>query len=64
MYGSSALVKTLMPHGLIDEYRFMIHPVVVGEGKRMFEERPSATLKLNDITTTTTGVVVATYSYE
>ena len=64
IYGSGTLVDELTKLGLIDEYRFMIHPVVVGEGKRMFEERPSATLKLNDVVTTSTGVVVATYSYE
>jgi dihydrofolate reductase len=64
IYGSGTLVDELTRLGLIDEYRFMIHPVVVGEGKRMFEGRPQASLKLEDVKTTATGVVVATYSYE
>jgi dihydrofolate reductase len=64
IYGSGTLVDELTRLGLIDEYRFMIHPVVVGEGKRMFERKPQATLKLSDTTTTATGVVVATYQYE
>jgi dihydrofolate reductase len=64
IYGSGTLVDDLTKLGLIDEYRFMIHPVVVGEGKRIFEGRPQATLTLQDVTTTETGVAVATYSYE
>jgi dihydrofolate reductase len=64
IYGSGTLVDDLTKLGLIDEYRLMIHPVLVGEGKRIFEGRPQATLKLQDTTTTATGVVVATYSYE
>ncbi len=35
--GSAELVNSLMPSGLIDEYRLMIHPIVVGTGKRLFE---------------------------
>jgi dihydrofolate reductase len=38
IYGSGALVNTLMPHKLIDEYRLMIYPLVLGTGKRFFRD--------------------------
>ena len=60
--GSRTLVHTLMEHGLIDEYRLMIFPVVLGSGRRLFPETPDKTvLKLTDTQVFSSGVVVHTY---
>jgi len=60
--GSGELVQTLMEHNLVDEYVLLIHPLVLGTGRRLFAERsPTTTLRLVDTKTTTSGVVIATY---
>jgi dihydrofolate reductase len=60
--GSRTLVHTLMEHDLIDEYRLMVFPVVLGSGKRLFPESPDRTkLELVDTKTFDTGVQVHTY---
>jgi dihydrofolate reductase len=61
--GSGELIRSLMPAGLIDEYLLLIHPLVLGSGRRLFAEGSGFTpLRLvGDATTTTTGVVIATY---
>jgi dihydrofolate reductase len=60
--GSGELVRALMPAGLIDEYLLCIHPLVVGPGVRLFtDDGAFAALALVDATTTTAGVVIATY---
>jgi dihydrofolate reductase len=60
--GSGELVQSLMASNLIDEYILLITPLVLGSGRRLFREGgPSATLRLVDTKTTTTGVVIATY---
>jgi dihydrofolate reductase len=59
--GSGELVRSLQPHGLIDEYLLMIHPLVVGRGVRLFGDESDAALELVDSVTTTTGVIIATY---
>jgi dihydrofolate reductase len=59
--GSGALLQSLMTHNLIDEYVLQIHPLVLGSGSRLFNDGPFATLRLVGSTTTTTGVVIATY---
>jgi dihydrofolate reductase len=46
---------------LVDEYSLMIHPIVLGSGKKLFREVPRKPLKLADSLTTSTGVVMATY---
>jgi dihydrofolate reductase len=60
--GSGALLQTLMGHDLIDEYLLLIHPLVLGSGRRMFtDDATYARLRLVDTVTTTTGVIIATY---
>lgn len=60
--GSGELVNTLRQHNLVDEYLFLIHPLVLGSGRRLFADHSAyAALRLIDSTTTTTGVVIATY---
>jgi dihydrofolate reductase len=60
--GSGELVQSLMRHNLVDEYVLLIHPLVLGSGHRLFPDGgASATLRLVDTKTTTTGVVIATY---
>jgi dihydrofolate reductase len=60
--GSATLVDTLARHNLVDEYRLMIHPIVMGTGKRLFREPgTSARLRLVDSKASSTGVLIATY---
>jgi dihydrofolate reductase len=60
--GSSELVKTLVEHDLVDEFRLMIDPLVVGGGKRLFPEDGALNeLKLVDSEATETGAIIATY---
>jgi dihydrofolate reductase len=58
MYGSTALMQTLMRHDLIDEYRIWVHPLVLGSGKRLFPGNgQSVGLKLKETKTRSSGVV-------
>jgi len=61
--GSTELVRTLIEHDLVDEYRVMIDPLIVGGGKRIFHGdgmlRP---LRLIDSQVTTAGAIIATYA--
>jgi dihydrofolate reductase len=60
--GSTELVRTLLEHGLVDELRVMIDPVIVGGGKRLFpNDGALRTLRLSNSTVTTTGAIIATY---
>ncbi len=60
--GSGQLVQTLMQHNLVDEYKLMIHPVVLGGGRRLFENGlDMKVLKLLDVKTFSSGVVVLSY---
>jgi dihydrofolate reductase len=62
IFGSGKLVNTLMQHDLIDEYRLMVFPMVVGSGKRLFGDGIDTTvLELVDTETFGSGVVVLTY---
>ncbi|MEM5775663.1 MAG: dihydrofolate reductase family protein [Anaerolineaceae bacterium] len=62
VHGSGNLAQTLMEHDLIDEYRLMIFPAVIGSGKRLFGQGtvPGA-LKLVSSTATRSGVVMSVY---
>jgi len=62
IYGSGDLVDELTRHGLIDEYRLMVHPVIVGQGKRLFNGHTNRPLRLTEAVTTSTGVAVLTYA--
>jgi dihydrofolate reductase len=60
--GSGELAQSLMRRNLVDEYVLLIHPLVLGSGRRLFPDDGSvADLRLVDTKTTTTGVVIATY---
>ncbi len=62
VWGSSALLQTLIGADLVDEYRLWIAPVVLGEGKRLFENGvPPRGLALVDTQRTSTGVLINTY---
>ena len=63
VFGSGKFLETLIRHDLVDEYRLMIYPIVVGQGRRLFGEGlDTTTLKLVDTQTFGTGVVVLTYA--
>jgi dihydrofolate reductase len=60
--GSGELVQSLIGSNLIDEYVLLIHPLVLGSGRRLFGDGlPLATLDLIEVKTTSTGVVIARY---
>jgi dihydrofolate reductase len=60
--GSADLVQTLLRHHLVDEYRLLVYPVVLGKGKRLFGDGSvPAALRLVDTKTIASGVVVHTY---
>jgi dihydrofolate reductase len=60
--GSSELAQTLMRHELVDQYRLMVHPVVLGTGKRLFREgAPVRTLALIEATIAASGLATLTY---
>src|SRR6266536_2687033 len=58
IYGSGDLVDQLTNLGLIDEYRLMLYPIIVGSGKRIFNGGTERALRLVDSRTTETGVAV------
>jgi dihydrofolate reductase len=62
VHGSGDLIQTLLRHDLVDRYRLLIFPVVVGSGKRLFSEGTVPSwLKLVDGEISTSGVVMGTY---
>lgn len=61
VHGSAMLVQTLMQHDLVDRYRLLVYPVVVGKGKRIFKEGTTATLTLVETQSFSSGVVALIY---
>ena len=60
--GSGELVQSLRRRNLVDRYVLLVHPLILGTGRRLFPDGAApATLRLLDSKTTTTGVVIATY---
>jgi dihydrofolate reductase len=63
VHGSGDLLQTLMANDLVDEHRLFIYPVVLGSGRRLFRDgAPPRSLEFVETTTTSAGVVVATYA--
>ncbi len=61
IHGSGDLANSLIQLGLIDEIRLMVHPIVVGKGRRFFNDGTTIdVLKLIDVTTFDAGVVLLT----
>jgi dihydrofolate reductase len=60
--GSGELIQSLVRHDLVDRYVLLIHPLVLGAGRRLFaDDGAFASLELLDAKPTTTGVIIATY---
>jgi len=62
IFGSGELIASLMAAALIDEYLLIVHPLVLGEGRRLFAAGARAELRLLESSTTSAGVVLATYA--
>ena len=62
MWGSGKLLETLLQHELVDRFRVMTFPVLLGSGRRLFNDGIlPATLRPVDVTVTELGIVLGTY---
>ncbi len=65
MIGSGQLAQTVMANDLVDEYRLLVYPIVLGSGKRLFRDgSPRIPLQLVDGSITPKGVPILTYRPE
>ncbi|HYD51104.1 MAG TPA: dihydrofolate reductase family protein [Gemmatimonadaceae bacterium] len=61
VYGSASVVHTLLPHGLVDEFRLMVYPTILGRGIRLFPDGVRTTLRLTESTQLGSGIVLLRY---
>ena len=62
VYGSANLIQTLMKHDLVDAFWLMIHPITLGDGKRLFADGTiPAAFKVTESQVTSKGVIVVNY---
>jgi dihydrofolate reductase len=62
VWGSSKLIQLLLKHDLVDELRLKIYPLILGEGKRLFENGAiPAAFTLTETQVTSKGVIIANY---
>ena len=60
--GSATLVRSLLEQGLVDELHLLVHPIVVGHGKKLFADGQTVPLELKSATTFQTGVLHLVYA--
>jgi dihydrofolate reductase len=63
VHGSAGLLQTLVKHELVDEYRLLVFPVVLGRGKRLFGSG-AVPRTVRNVTTSTTAAGVTIHTYE